>query len=216
MSRIIFFTLIICCTSYGQSDSIAISGNVTNSISKNSIKGVSVIYVIGYGKDSVITNTDKTGEFQITIPRTKHLNYLSFVHPDYLKKNINLSHLELKKNLNIKIRERKIAKTSTNLDSSLIGKSVSKILKTLELEINDLHIIYEPPGICRGFEIELGDSSFVKLYIERFGGHNPYKGTTKVFRKPMIGYCIASMDGKTVNVGTGIRYQCFNEYVIWE
>lgn len=65
-----------------------------------------------------------------------------------------------------------------DFDSSFLNKPVNRIMKRTNLKKEDLYIINEPAGICRGFEIELKDSSFIYLFIDRtvsFRNQNLYE-----------------------------------------
>ena len=58
-------------------------------------------------------------------------------------------------------------KDINDLNEIELGMSVEKVVEKLNLELNDLHIIQEPPLIFRGIHATLSDSTRIGISFER-------------------------------------------------
>ncbi|MCT4580992.1 MAG: hypothetical protein N4A35_06200 [Flavobacteriales bacterium] len=96
------------------------------------------------------------------------------------------------------------------VDSSFLNKPVKNILKRLYIDKENLITIYEPQLICRGFELELKDSSSIFLFIER----TPSIKSSKLLKQKIVGYGVAPMNKQPFYIGEGkpLMFNIINKY----
>jgi hypothetical protein len=180
-------------------DSTIVMGKLICSESKKPLSGFFVSLIYKYNSE-LHGLTDSLGLFTFTIPKEQSYS-LIVVHPNYVEKTIFVNSSEKKIQL-LKVRPRANASTVSDIDTNLIGKSVKQLLKANKMEFDDMHVIFEPPGICRGLQFELGDSTTVNVFINRavYFNHLPAK---KILKQKITGFTLAPVNGQVEYFGSG-------------
>jgi hypothetical protein len=152
--------LLLCFTSY----SITITGKVIDFKS-----GIPLSYckiTSSAFKDTVLT--DATGSFSFDISEERRYVCISFGKTDFMMKTFCIPEENFKKTLSIKLkRASDFVFDLKKTDSTLIGKKLSTVCKSYQLEESDYRMIYEPPGIARGIVFHTGDGSTLNFYTDR-------------------------------------------------
>lgn len=91
---------------------------------------------------------------------------------------------------------------TSQIDSSLIGQELEKVMKTLNVDSTKLIPFDEPPMILRGVWGFLPDSTELILYVDRTMGHY-YK---EIKNKKIIGLACGYANGQTKYIGKFIQY----------
>jgi len=200
---------------YCQEDSVKIEGRLFDSYSNLPIENYKVVLLKNYGSKVDSIKTDRHGKFNFHFA-TPDYYYLLFSDDGYIEKTYSSVDTNSIVNVSVKLRPQNRRYTYNDIDSTLIGKKMKTAFKNLSLDITDVNKIYEPPGILRGIDFELGDSTEVYLLTNR----TPQRRfNRKEFMKlRIVGVCILKVDGSTNCYGEAspfvIRFE--NKYFINE
>ncbi len=200
LSICILFTSI----SFGQSDSILIKGKLIDSYSKKAAPNIEVILYVGYGVNTIITTTNESGEFEIKSIKENAYS-INLNHDEYIHKRLYIKDDSETIKLKINIRPKNNSFTYLDVKENLLSKKVKSVFKAFSLQFDDIHVIYEPPFIARGFRFELGDSTLVFIFIDRIGGISN-NGEKKLPKQKIIGIGISRVDGTITSAGEGRPY----------
>ncbi len=210
----ILLTLIVCAVNvYGQSDSVRIKGHLINSFTKDPIVNFEVILSKKYGTQIKTTTTDKNGNFEfIDLISKSFLLILS--DSGFIEKSIYSKDSTSIVNFEIRLRPKNQSHSYHDIDSTIIGSKIKLVLNKFTLDNTDINEIHEPPFISRGFDFELGDSTIVYIFTERFPIFR--RNERKWLNQKVIGVGISRVDGTTNYYGDGRPFiiRLSNKYLI--
>lgn len=206
-----FYIFLIASTlSWGQEDSVLIQFKVIDSYSEFPVSDIDIEVMIGFKMLNFSFGSIAEKEtFNIKLPRTNKNEYcLKVKNKKYISKNYCISDSSIIKMNTISLRPKNKSFNYDSLDSTIIGKRVNKIVNELNLDTDDYTLVFEPHGICRGINFELGDGSNVFLFIERTVLLKKHQD--KILRKKIIGVLKEFSIEKRVFIGEGAPYTYSN------
>lgn len=198
---------------FSQSDSVKIRGTVIDSYTRAPIEHFNVVLSKKYGSQLSTIKTDKNGNFEFNELKSEFI-YIILSDSGYIRKSISSRDTSSVVNFTVKLRPQNHVHSQIDVDSTLVGSRIKNVLQEFRLEASDINEISEPPGISRGFDFELGDSTIVYIFTER----TPYfkRNERKWKNQKIIGVGIARMDGTTSYFGDGrpLIIRLTNKYLI--
>lgn len=155
--------------SYGQK-TVTIIGKVTDQNGKL-LQDVKTRILLGGGYDKT-TSTGNTGSFIFTKIKKDYSYIISCEKPDYLGKTETYSQNTKKSKdtvfIVIQLRQRSTAIVNTSqISDKDLGLTIEKAIKKFKIDTTECILQNEPPGISRGIQAELGDSTIIYLQIPR-------------------------------------------------
>jgi hypothetical protein len=200
---------------FSQADSVKIIGRLVDSYSHKPIENFEVILTKKYGTQIKKTKTDKNGKFEFEDFKSESI-YIILSDTGYIEKHLFFKDTNSIVNLEFKLRSRKHTLSHYDIDSTMIGSKVKQILKIFSLDITDINEINEPPGISRGFDFELGDSTIVYIFTERTPSFR--RDERDWMNQKIIGIGISRIDGLISYYGEGkpLIIGLYNKYLIEE
>ncbi|MEN9440117.1 MAG: hypothetical protein RLZ33_193 [Bacteroidota bacterium] len=204
IKKIIFglFFLQIVTFSFSQTDSVLVKGILTDAISRKPIQNYKVVLTSKYGTHLLNTITDNKGRFEFNTEKKKY--FLELNNQQYIDKSIYITDTNKVIDLEIILRPRNQRLTNLDIDSTVINSKIKAVAKKFTLDLTDLHEITEPPGVLRGFDFELGDSTIIYLFVDRTSSFRQTK--RKLYNQKIIGLGISRKNGEINYYGDGRPY----------
>ena len=209
----LLLSLIFPYAAIAQSDSVIVTGSVYNSYTGKPENNVPVELLIQYQMSGTTYLSNADGTYTFKAPRSSY--YMLLIDgKEYMRKVVSIRDSTDHITREINIRTRSETLQSSTVDSTLIGKTIRRILNDYTLEESDISIISEPPGKIRGFSFELADSALIFILIEKsiLGGElfNELK------KKKIRGIVIAHPDGTHTTYGSWEWFHTsfYNQYYL--
>lgn len=199
---IISTLILLTSLSYGQK-AVTIFGKVTEQNGKH-LQGVTIRILLGGGYDKT-TSTENSGSFTFVKIKKDNSYVISCAKSGYLSKTeIYRQNITKSKDtvfISIQLRQRNVAIINTSqISDKDLGLTIEKAIKKFKIDTTECMLQNEPPGISRGIEAELGDSTIIYLQIPRKANFNNH--FSNILNEKITGIGLAFPDCSKKQFGT--------------
>lgn len=188
--------------SYGQK-TVTIIGKVTDQNGKF-LQGVTTRILFGSGHDKT-TSTESTGSFIFKKVKKDNSYIISCKKANYLSKTkIYSQNTTISKDtvfILIQLRQRNAAVINTSqISNKDLGLTIEKAIQKFKIDTTECLLQSEPPGISRGIQAELGDSTIIYLQISRKANFDNH--FSNILKEKVTGIGLAFTDCSKKQFGT--------------
>jgi hypothetical protein len=210
----IFLHLSLAFSCFGQ-DNVTIAGKVVDQ-NGQPLKEVKIRLLLT-AEANHYTTTNKAGVFLLKNIKRNDSYIVGGEKDTYLSKTEIYYHDKKKSKdtayLTFSLRQRSTAIIEiSDIGEKDLGITIEEAIKKFKIDTTEALIQKEPPGIARGIESELGDSTIIFLQINRKPSFSQ-RGYKHILNEKVIGIGLAFTNCKTKRWGTGFVWSgLYNPY----